>query len=205
MKCPDQMKLSKYYESGAAEDFEAFVLNSEPWIFKRALYLIRGSMAGRFELAEDITWTVIQKIEASRRKNPWLPDKGALSGWMHRIIRNQVVGHFRSKSSQLLPCSDCLPESQEGKQYSMEHFKEDHRNALPLEVILHQELLEEVRKVLEQFPPQTQQVYSLYYEQGLNFRNIAKQVGSNTTAVYRQVAAVRAKLVRLTASGKLAA
>lgn len=205
MKCPDPAKLSRYYESGSAEDFEAFVLNSEPWIFKRARYLIRGSVPGKFELAEDVTWTILRKVEASRLWKPWMPEKGTLGGWLFRMIRNKVVSHLRVKSNLVRPCSDFQCESEDGKSCSPEQRLFDHRAASPPDLLLQAERFEHARRLLQQLPPGTQQVVALYFGDGLTYREIALQLGSSPTAIYRQVALARTKLAALVASDGLAA
>jgi len=205
MKCPDPVRLCQYYETGSAEDFEAFVVNSEPWIFSRARQLIRGPLPGKFELAEDITWTVIRKVERSRSGSPWVPEKGTLDGWLYRIIRNQVAGHLRVKSKRLRSFSDLTPAGGDRGGGAYELVQTDYRHTLPLDSLVQTELLDQVRQVLGELPSTLQKVVALYYDEGLNFREIAAQVGSNPTSVFRQIAAVREKLARLTAAGKLAA
>jgi RNA polymerase sigma factor (sigma-70 family) len=205
MKSPDPVNLSKYYESGAAEDFEAFVLDAEPWIFKQARNLIRGPISGKFELAEDVTWVVIRKLEKSREKKGWRPEKGPLSGWLYRLIRNQVSGHLRVKGNQHRPCSDFCFENEDGKYGTIEQSLVDHRSPTPQALALKAEQLERAKRLLEQLPPITQRVISLYYEQDLTYREIADEIGSNPTSVFRQVAAVRAKFARLSAISRIAA
>lgn len=205
MKSPDPVNLSKYYESGAAEDFEAFVLDAEPWIFNRARNLIRGPISGKFELAEDVTWVVIRKLEKSREKKGWCPEKGPLSGWLYHMIRNQVAGHLRVKANQVRPCSDYQYENEEGKRCSIEQGLIDHRSISPLEVVLKDEQLERTKRLLEELPPVTQRVITLYYEQELTYREIADAIGSNPTSVFREVAAVRKVVARLAATGRIAA
>ncbi|MFO0218445.1 MAG: RNA polymerase sigma factor [Planctomycetota bacterium] len=205
MKCPDPAKLSKYYESGAPEDFEAFVLNSEPWIFKRARYLIRGTVPGKFELAEDVTWTTLRKVEASRYCKPWFPEKGALGGWLFRMIRNQVSGYLRVKSNQIRPSSDFRHVSEDGKVCLLEQSLLDHRRASPQQLLLQAERLERAKRLLQQLPPGTQQVVAMYFGEGLTYREIALELDSNPTAVYRQVALAPTKLAALAVNDGLAA
>lgn len=197
MKCPDPANLSKYYESGAAEYFEAFVLEAESWIFKQARKLIRGPISGKFELAEDVTWVVIRKVEKSRENKCWLLEKGPLKAWLYRMIRNQVSSHLRVKSNQLRATSDFQFENEEGKYFSIEQGLPDHRNLSPQDVVLKSEQLQRARQLLEELPPATQRVIELYYEQELTYREIADQIGSSPASVYRQVSAVRAKVARL--------
>ncbi|MFN5322042.1 MAG: RNA polymerase sigma factor [Planctomycetota bacterium] len=205
MKCPDPAKLSQYYQSGAAEDFEAFVLESESWIFKRARGLIRGPISGKFELAEDVTWTVLRKVEASRLGKPWIAGKGALGGWLFRMIRNEVAGHLRVKSNQLRPCSDLSPVSGSGESSSLEQRLCDHRTSTPQEMLLQAERMAGAVKLLEQLPAGTQQVVAMYYGQGLTYREIATDLGTNPAAVYRQVALARIQLAELCVCEGLAA
>ncbi len=205
MKSPDPMKLTKYYQSGLEEDFAAFVKSWEGWIFKRARGLIRGAVSGKYELAEDVTSMVIEKVRQSASKSPWLPTKGSLSGWLYSMIRNLVVGHLRVKSNQVRTCSDFQYENDEGKLFTIEQGLYDHRTKSPQEAVISAEQLERVKGLLEQLPAETQRVVTMHYDQELTYREIAAEVGTNSTAVCRQVLAVRAQVARLGTSGPMAA
>jgi DNA-directed RNA polymerase specialized sigma24 family protein len=62
-----------------------------------------------------------------------------------------------------------------------------------------------VKGLLEQLPAETQRVVTMRYDQELTYREIAAEVGTNSTAVFRQVLAVRAQVARLGTSGPMAA
>jgi RNA polymerase sigma factor (sigma-70 family) len=194
MKSPDPVKLSKFYESGAQEDFEAFVLDAESWIFKKARNLIRGPIAGKFELAEDVTWMVLRKVEGSRCSKPWISEKGSLAGWLYRMIRNLVSSYLRVKVNRFLPCSDFRYEYENGKTDSPEQRLVDHRSASPEDLLLKAERLTEALGLVNQLPAVTQRVLALYFGEGLTYREIANELGSNPSTVYRQVSLARTKL-----------
>ena len=205
MKCPDPAKLSKYYESGANEDFEAFVDGVDQWIFKRVRNAIRGAVIGKYELAEDLTWVVIRKIFESRCHTQWVSERGGLNQWLCKMISNQVSSYLRVKSNQLRICTDYQVEKDEGKRVSIEEREIDRRTTSPLESVLQREQLAEAERVLQNFPADTQRAVKLCYEQELTYREIAEVIGSNPTTVFRQIAAVRERLARLLEADQLAA
>ena len=106
-------------------------------------------------------------------------DSGKFLSWILRIAHNRVLDHFRrEKSSKLINEQEAGYDVIGTMRYAESTAEDD---------IVHSELMDSVRRLIDELPDEQQEVVRLRYYSKLSFQEIAEQTeGSINTALGRR-------------------
>lgn len=112
---------------------------------------------------EDIISTVFTKIYSHREK---IIDVEGSKNWVFRIAHNAIIDFYR-KNSKIIPIEEFLDRGKEENGYEQVLIKDE---------------FSKVKKIIEQFPEETQNMIYMRYYGGLKFREIAEatDISENT-------------------------
>jgi RNA polymerase sigma-70 factor (ECF subfamily) len=156
-------------------DLEAFRQIHQEYS-RRVLNFIYRMVDSR-EDAEDLTQNVFLIAFNELAK---LQDASRFESWLYRIARNEVYQAFRRKRTEPPPHKAAVAgEKKEG------HPELDpvDRRPTPHEAILHEELGEAIRRVLESLPPKLREVFVLAVIHERSYSEISEIVGRSLLSV----------------------
>lgn len=158
--------------SGDQWAMETLVNRHKKRVFGYILLMVKD-----YSTAEDIFQDTFIKVIQSLKDNKYV-DKGRFVSWVMRIAHNLIIDHFR-REKQL-------------KTYSNEQFGVDVFNSPKFseknieEKIVFDQVLDDVRALVESLPEEQKEVVMLRHYAGLSFKEIADQTNvSINTALGR--------------------
>jgi len=129
------------------------------------------------QLAEDIFQDTFIKVVRSLHEGKY-KDNGKFVSWVIRIAHNLIIDHFR-KEKQLNTCSN---DNYQSNIFNSKKLADDNIEDL----IIKDQILNDVRSLIEQLPEDQKQVILLRHYGGLSFKEIAEQTNvSINTALGR--------------------
>lgn len=165
-------ELIDKFLSGEEWALEALIQRHKKRVFGYILLLVKD-----YATAEDIFQDTFIKVIQSLRDKKYV-DSGRFVSWVMRISHNLIIDHFR-REKQL-------------KTYSNEQFGIDVFNSPKFsdknveEVIVFEQVLDEVRVLVDALPEEQKEVVLLRHYAGLSFKEIAEQTNvSINTALGR--------------------
>jgi RNA polymerase sigma factor (sigma-70 family) len=128
-------------------------------------------------LAEDIFQDTFIKVIRSLQDGKYC-DNGRFLSWMMRIAHNLVIDHYR-KEKQLNTCSNNINELD---LFNSAKFSDENIEQL----MINEQVLKDVRKLVNELPPDQKEIILLRHYGGLSFKEIADQTNvSINTALGR--------------------
>jgi RNA polymerase sigma-70 factor (ECF subfamily) len=128
-------------------------------------------------LAEDIFQETFLKVINSLRDGKYRDD-GRFLSWVMRIAHNLIIDHFRKERQNSVISND----NYEGDLFNSRHLSEANIE----DNIVYNQIIEDVRNLLDELPDDQREVVMLRHYAGLSFREIADQTNvSINTALGR--------------------
>lgn len=165
------------------ELIEKFINGSQPSIevlinrYKTKVYTYILLMVKNQQLAEDLFQDTFIKVIQSLKTNKY-KDNGKFVSWVIRIAHNLVIDHFR-KEKQIKTCNneDYVADLFNSSKLSSENVEE---------LIIHDQIIKDVRKLIDELPGDQKEVVMLRHYGQLSFKEIALQTNvSINTALGR--------------------
>lgn len=128
-------------------------------------------------LAEDLFQDTFIKVIRSLQDGKYC-DNGRFLSWMMRIAHNLIIDHYR-KEKQLNTCSNTVNEVD---LFNSPKFSDDNIE----QIMINDQVLKDVRKLVDELPPDQKEIILLRHYGGLSFKEIADQTNvSINTALGR--------------------
>lgn len=128
-------------------------------------------------LAEDIFQETFLKVINSLREGKYRDD-GRFLSWVMRIAHNLIIDHFRRERQNSVLSND----NYEGDLFNSRHLSEANIE----DNLVYNQIIEDVRSLLDELPDDQREVVMLRHYAGLSFREIAEQTNvSINTALGR--------------------
>ncbi|MFN2378797.1 MAG: RNA polymerase sigma factor [Bacteroidales bacterium] len=128
-------------------------------------------------LAEDIFQETFLKVINSLREGKYRDD-GRFLSWVMRIAHNLIIDHFRRERQNSVLSND----NYEGDLFNSRHLSEANIE----DNLVYNQIIEDVRRLLDELPEDQREVVMLRHYAGLSFREIAEQTNvSINTALGR--------------------
>jgi RNA polymerase sigma-70 factor (ECF subfamily) len=128
-------------------------------------------------LAEDIFQETFLKVINSLRSGRY-KDNGKFLSWVMRIAHNLIIDHFRKQKQANLISND----NYEGDIFNLKSLADSNIE----DNIIYEQIVSDVRLILEELPDDQKEVVVLRHYGGLSFKEIAEQTNvSINTALGR--------------------
>jgi RNA polymerase sigma-70 factor (ECF subfamily) len=118
------------------------------------------------QLAEDLFQDTFIKVIKSLQEGKY-QDNGRILSWIIRIAHNLIIDHFR-REKQLNTCSN---NSNEMDLFNSAKFSEETIE----QVMISEQVLKDVRRLVDELPPDQKEIILLRHYGGLSFKEIAEQ------------------------------
>ena len=164
--------LLKRYLSGDKAAISSLIERHTPRVRSYIRMMVKD-----YDISEDLLQDTFIKVVKMIDSNRYV-DNGRLLSWVLRIAHNIVIDHFRAKKHLAT-----VGESEAG--YDI--LGSLHFASAPIEdKIVHEQIADDVRKLVDFLPADQQEVVRLRYYNNLSFKEIAEQTGvSINTALGR--------------------
>lgn len=158
--------------SGDKSGIEELILKHKTRVFTYIRMYIKDN-----SLAEDIFQETFLKVINSLKSGRYR-DNGKFISWVMRIAHNLIIDHFRrQKQANLLSNDNYEGDLFNSKSLSDSNIEDD---------IIHEQIISDVRLLLEELPDDQKEVVMLRHYSGLSFKEIAEQTNvSINTALGR--------------------
>ncbi|MDY4019693.1 MAG: sigma-70 family RNA polymerase sigma factor [Prevotella sp.] len=166
-------ELALSYVDGDNRAFDLLLGRTQDRLFQYILFVVRDK-----DIAEDIFQETFLKAIAKLNHGQYLPC-GKFLGWMMRIAHNAVMDWFRDQRAQNIiePTHDNDLSNLNPKDILDGYVEADYVN---------DQVLRDVRRIMDNLPPSQREVVFMRYYQGLSFKEIADTTGvSINTALGR--------------------
>lgn len=166
-------ELALSYVDGNNRAFDLLLGRTQDKLFQYILFVVRDK-----DIAEDIFQETFLKAIAKLNHGQYRPC-GKFLGWMMRIAHNAVMDWFRDQRAQNIiePTHDNDLSNLNPKDILDGYVEADYVN---------NQVLRDVRRIMDNLPPSQREVVFMRYYQGLSFKEIAETTGvSINTALGR--------------------
>ena len=166
-------ELALSYVNGNNRAFDLLLGRTQDRLFQYILFVVRDK-----DTAEDIFQETFLKAIAKLNHGQYRPC-GKFLGWMMRIAHNAVMDWFRDQKAQNIiePTQDNDLSNLNPKDILDGFVEADYVN---------EQILRDVRRIMENLPPSQREVVFMRYYQELSFKEIAETTGvSINTALGR--------------------
>lgn len=166
-------ELALSYVNGNNRAFDLLLGRTQDRLFQYILFVVRDK-----DTAEDIFQETFLKAIAKLNHGNYRPC-GKFLGWMMRIAHNAVMDWFRDQKAQNIiePTQDNDLSNLNPKDILDGFVEADYVN---------EQILRDVRRIMENLPPSQREVVFMRYYQELSFKEIAETTGvSINTALGR--------------------
>ena len=166
-------ELALSYVDGNNRAFDLLLGRTQDKLFQYILFVVRDK-----DIAEDIFQETFLKAIAKLNPGQYRPC-GKFLGWMMRIAHNAVMDWFRDQRAQNIiePTHDNDLSNLNPKDILDGYVEADYVN---------DQVLRDVRRIMDNLPPSQREVVFMRYYQGLSFKEIAETTGvSINTALGR--------------------
>ena len=166
-------ELALSYVDGNNRAFDLLLGRTQDKLFQYILFVVRDK-----DIAEDIFQETFLKAIAKLNHGQYRPC-GKFLGWMMRIAHNAVMAWFRDQRAQNIiePTHDNDLSNLNPQDILDGYVEADYVN---------DQVLRDVRRIMDNLPPSQREVVFMRYYQGLSFKEIAETTGvSINTALGR--------------------
>lgn len=165
-------ELVSRFISGEDDAIEAIICR-----YKNKLYTYINLTVKNQHLAEDIFQDTFVKVIKSLQEGKY-QDNGKLLSWIMRIAHNLIIDHFRHEKQFNMRSND---------DFEMDIFNSPKYSEATIEQeLVNNQVMSDVRKLIDQLPPDQKEIILLRHYGGLSFKEIADQTNvSINTALGR--------------------
>lgn len=163
-------QLALAYIDGNNRAFDELLSRNQDRVFTTIMYAVKDE-----DLANDLFQETFLKV-ITKLQNGQYSDTGKFSWWLTRIAHNVVIDHFRAqKSSKIV-------EAPKDNDLSNLRGEAIHNQSRESE-LNNEQVMEDVKRLVEALPEAQRDVVSMRYFQELSFKEIAEQtnVSINTS------------------------
>ncbi len=165
-------KLINQFLSGDQMAIELLIRRHRKRVFGYILLLVKN-----YTIAEDVFQDTFIKVIKSLQENKYT-DSGRFVSWVMRIAHNLIIDHFRREKQQKTYSND----QSEIDVFNSPKFSDKNVE----EIMVFEQLLSEVRNLVDELPDEQKEVVMLRHYSGLSFKEIAEQTNvSINTALGR--------------------
>lgn len=162
-------KLVALYGQGENKAFDVLLNRYNEKLYSYIFFIIRNA-----EAAEDIFQETFIKAIVTIRQGRY-SESGKFSAWLRRIAHNLIIDSFRQeKNENLISCDE-----EEVDVLNNAHLAEGNIESS----LVNQQVLSDVRKLVDFLPDEQREVVMMRYYQDLSFKEIAEatNVSINTS------------------------
>ncbi len=153
-------ELIEQFVNGDQSSIEALIKKHKSRIYTYIFLIVKNE-----QLAEDIFQDTFIKVINSLRKGKY-QDKGRFVSWVIRIAHNIVIDHFRKEKNLRTISNDNVEyDLFNSSKYSDKTIEQN---------IIHDQITNDVRKLIEKLPNDQKEVIILRHYVGLSFKEIAE-------------------------------
>lgn len=163
-------QLALAYIDGNNRAFDELLSRNQDRVFTTIMYAVKDE-----DLANDLFQETFLKV-ITKLQNGQYSDTGKFSWWLTRIAHNVVIDHFRAqKSSKIV-------EAPKDNDLSNLRGEAIHNQSRESE-LNNEQVMEDVKRLVEALPETQRDVVNMRYFQELSFKEIAEQtnVSINTS------------------------
>lgn len=163
-------QLALAYIDGNNRAFDELLSRNQDRVFTTIMYVVKDE-----DLANDLFQETFLKV-ITKLQNGQYSDTGKFSWWLTRIAHNVVIDHFRAqKSSKIV-------EAPKDNDLSNLRGEAIHNQSRESE-LNNEQVMEDVKRLVEALPEAQRDVVNMRYFQELSFKEIAEQtnVSINTS------------------------
>ncbi len=173
----DAYNLSDYelvqeFVIGRSSAIEVLIRRHQKRVYSYIYLLVKKQ-----DVAEDIFQETFIKVIKSLKEGKYV-DANRFVSWILRIAHNLIIDHFRrEKQSKMISKDDYETDILNHPQYSDKNIEEE---------VVFEQVLSDVRNLIDQLPDDQKEVVMLRYYADLSFKEIAEQTNvSINTALGR--------------------
>lgn len=165
-------ELVNRFSSGDCRAIEELINRYKNKVYTYIYFNVRNQ-----HLAEDLFQDTFVKVIKSLQEGKY-QDNGKLLPWIMRIAHNLIIDHYR-RGNQLNTCSN--------DDFEVDLFNSPRYSELTVEQeIIHNQVNQDVRRLIEELPPDQKEIILLRHYLGLSFKEIAEMTNiSINTALGR--------------------
>ncbi len=154
-------ELVKKFMKGEQSSFEILICRHKDKVYTYILLMVKNE-----HLAQDIFQETFIKVVKSLHQGKY-QENGKFISWVIRIAHNLIIDHFR-KEKQMKTCSN--------DEYEMDIFNSTRFSDNTVEEdIIQDQIMSDVRQLVEYLPEEQKEVIVLRHFMGLSFKEIADQ------------------------------
>ncbi len=164
--------LVKLYAEGNNGAFNVLLERYQDKVFSYILFVVRNQ-----EVADDIFQDTFMKAIVTIQQGRYV-ENGKFQAWLTRIAHNLIIDFFRQTKNE-----NCV--SNDEVEYDL--FNDVKLTEANVETkMVHEQILDDVKLLIEHLPQNQKEVVFMRYYQGLSFKEIAEVTGvSINTALGR--------------------
>ncbi len=164
--------LVKLYAEGNNGAFNVLLERYQDKVFSYILFVVRNQ-----EVADDIFQDIFMKAIVTIQQGRYV-ENGKFQAWLTRIAHNLIIDFFRQTKNE-----NCV--SNDEVEYDL--FNDVKLTEANVETkMVHEQVLDDVKLLIEHLPQNQKEVVFMRYYQGLSFKEIAEVTGvSINTALGR--------------------
>ena len=163
-------QLALAYIDGNNRAFDELLSRNQDRVFTTIMYAVKDE-----DLANDLFQETFLKV-ITKLQNGQYSDTGKFSWWLTRIAHNVVIDHFRAQKSNK------IVEAPKDNDLSNLRGEAIHNQSRESE-LNNEQVMEDVKRLVEALPEAQRDVVNMRYFQELSFKEIAEQtnVSINTS------------------------
>ena len=182
-------ELVNQFINGKQSSIEVLINRHKNRVYTYILLIVKNH-----QLAEDIFQDTFIKVIKSLRRGKY-QEKGIFISWVIRIAHNLIIDHFR-KARHLKTYSN---DDNEVDIFNSKKFSEDNIE----DEMIHDQISKDVRKLVDELPPDQREVILLRHYGGLSFKEIAEQTNVSINTALGRMRYALINLRKLIAEKKL--
>ncbi|MDE7462646.1 MAG: sigma-70 family RNA polymerase sigma factor [Muribaculaceae bacterium] len=168
---PDE-RLVKAYAQGSNEAFDALLKRHQDRVFNYIIRIVKNE-----DLANDIFQETFVKAILTIKQGRYT-ENGKFPAWISRIAHNLIIDYYRQEKSENLQSTDLEDVDILNRKDLCEATIED--------LIINDQILNDVKSLIQELPELQREVLQMRYYQNLSFKEIAEKTGvSINTALGR--------------------
>lgn len=169
---PSDNELINQFITGKSDAVEVLIHRYKNRVFTYIYFTVKNQ-----HLAEDIFQDTFVKVIKSLQEGKY-QDNGRFVSWVMRIAHNLIIDHYRHEK-QLNTCSN---NNNDIDLFNSAKYSDDTIE----QVMVSNQVLDDVRKLVDELPPDQREIILLRHYGGLSFKEIAEQTNvSINTALGR--------------------
>lgn len=158
---PTDFELVQEFTSGSQKAIEVLIRRHHKRVYGYILLMVKNSA-----IAEDIFQDTFVKVIKSLQEGRYA-DNGRFVSWVMRISHNLIIDHFRKEKQMKMISKDSgAVDIFNSPRFSEKNIEED---------IVYEQVLTDVRSLVDRLPEEQKEVVMLRHFAGLSFKEIAEQ------------------------------